>query len=83
MITKLKQTMSKTKFPDAPIIGVAANNPSFETQFIDEHSQFANSVGVNRLIETLKSYVVEPDSKLQHRAEDFLFAFDHCFIIKG
>jgi selenocysteine-specific elongation factor len=79
---KLAATFKQTKFADAPIVAVAATNPDAEAAFIAKYPAVDN-VGVPRLIELLQQFAVQPDPAAVHRPEDFLFAYDHGFVIKG
>lgn len=79
---KLAATFKLTKFADAPIVAVAATNPDAEAAFIAKYPAVPN-VGVPRLIELLQHFAVRPDPALVHRPDDFLFAYDHGFVIKG
>jgi selenocysteine-specific elongation factor len=79
---KLAATFKQTKFADAPIVAVAAANADAEAAFIAKYPAVPN-VGVRRLIEILQEFSVQPDASVVHRPEDFLFAFDHGFVIKG
>ena len=74
MTKKMKMTLSKTKFKDAPIVPVAAK--------IGGHEETGNSdsIGMIELIETLKKMTYLPN---RDPNGDFVFAVDHCFSIKG
>jgi len=74
MVKKMRATLSKTKFRDAPIVAVAAK--------IGGHENTASSeaIGMDELIQTLKKMTYLP---AREPNGDFVFAVDHCFSIKG
>lgn len=79
---KLAATFKATKFADAPIVAISATNPEAEAAFIAKYPAVEN-VGVPRLIQLLQQFAVQPDPAATHRADEFLFAYDHGFVIKG
>ena len=74
MTKKMRMTLSKTKFKDAPIVPVAAK--------IGGHEETGNSesLGMADLIESLKRMTYLPTRDPNGA---FVFAVDHCFSIKG
>merc|ERR1711963_585086 len=71
----MKATLSKTKFKDAPIVTVAAKCGGS-----DDQSTQTESIGMNEMIDTLKSLTFLPK---RDPSGNFVFAVDHCFSIKG
>eukprot|EP00871_Galdieria_phlegrea_P002430 jgi/Galph1/3188/GphlegSOOS_G1858.1 len=74
---RIIKTLKQTRFRDSPVVFVAAD-PSRE---VDSDSVALEPVGMKELVDTILQHL----SFVPSRASDgpFLFAFDHCFAIKG
>ena len=84
LMRKLRNTLKSTRFADAPIVAVAATDQACESQFCADFPDEAANVGVARLLEVLRNGVAQPASEAPApQANNFLFAYDHAFNIKG
>ena len=76
MTKKMRMTLAKTKFKDAPIVPVAAKIGGHE----EAAGNSEESIGLTELIESLKRMTYLPTRDPNGA---FVFAVDHCFSIKG
>ena len=74
MMKKMRATLSKTKFKEAPIVSVAAKCGG------SDDGGPSDSIGIEHMIDTLKSQTIIP---IRDPSGSFVFAVDHCFNIKG
>ena len=77
MKSRLVKTFEKTKFANCSIVAVSANLELNK----NENSDPKVSSNIPELIETIKQHTIIPDRKKVN--ENFLFAIDHCFTIRG
>jgi len=74
MTKRMRMTLDKTRFRDAPVVAVSAK-PSSSTDDLPE-----NETGISRLIDTLKDLTFVPQRSSEGK---MVFNVDHCFGIKG
>ena len=77
---KIKERLSKTCFADAPIVAVSAHVGGMGKD--DSVGKKIETIGVDKLIDTMRSFVELPDRSNAKESELF-FSVDHCFQIKG
>ncbi|KAJ9596344.1 hypothetical protein L9F63_012619 [Diploptera punctata] len=74
MTKKMKLTLAKSVFENAPIVSVAAKPGG------PDASEISSPEGLPNLIEIISKYAFIPE---RHITRPFLFAVDHCFSIRG
>ena len=77
---KIKGILSRTRFADAPIVAVSAHVGGMGKD--DSVDKKIETIGVDKLIDTMRSFVELPDRSNAKESELF-FSVDHCFQIKG
>ncbi|EME30626.1 Selenocysteine-specific elongation factor [Galdieria sulphuraria] len=73
------KALQQTKFKDAPYVFVAAN-PSQREKLEPHISENVQPWGMEELLSTIAKYIPIPERSHEGK---FLFAFDHCFGVKG
>ncbi|GJQ11692.1 hypothetical protein GpartN1_g3483.t1 [Galdieria partita] len=79
MKKKTFKALQQTKFKDAPYVFVAANPIQVE-KMEPNISENAKPWGMDELISILSKNITIPE---RNQKGNFLFAFDHCFSVKG
>lgn len=80
MKKKTYKALQKTKFKDAPCVFVAANPASHSDRDESSASVDKKPWGIEELVNTISKYISIP---VRNKNGDLLFAFDHCFGVKG
>jgi selenocysteine-specific elongation factor len=80
MTKRVKKTLEKTKFANAPVVAVAANVNSGDVE--SGSSTNDSNLNIQSLIDQIKQMTFVPDRR-KSIGSPFLFAVDHCFPFKG
>lgn len=78
---KVRRRLARSKFPNAPMIGVSACIGGEKVAAIESTSTVNPTYNIDTLVETLQKSLPAP--KRKPGSASFYFAIDHCFPIKG
>ncbi|KAJ3074618.1 hypothetical protein HK102_005751 [Quaeritorhiza haematococci] len=83
MTTRLRKTLSTTRFSNAPILAVSANADATD-MYADDRPGQAKTINIEKILQELEKCLdVLPERREKEEKQGFLCEVDHCFNIKG